>query len=150
VEELLTMHRGQTVRTVVVIRRPSDGALLVSEQAGRHEPLYHRLLGGHVEFGEYALAAAHRELAEEIGQRLTGVRLLGVLENIFGYADFTSHQVIFVYAAALADPAAYDVTEQRILDEPGSPARVIWRPADAVTPPLYPLGLDQLFEESGA
>jgi ADP-ribose pyrophosphatase YjhB (NUDIX family) len=144
------MHRGQTVRAVVVIRRPADGALLVSEQAGRREPIYHRLLGGHVEFGEYALAAAHRELAEEIGQQLTGVRLLGVLENIFDWADFSSHQVIFVFAAALADPAAYEITEQRILDEPSSQARVIWRPAGAVTPPLYPQGLGRLLEESGA
>jgi ADP-ribose pyrophosphatase YjhB (NUDIX family) len=144
------MHRGQTVRAVVVIRRPADGALLVSEQAGRREPIYHRLLGGHVEFGEYAVAAAHRELAEEIGQRLTGVRLLGVLENIFDWPGFTSHQVIFVFAAALADPAAYEITEQQIMDEPSSEARVIWRPADAVTPPLYPQGLDRLIEESGA
>jgi ADP-ribose pyrophosphatase YjhB (NUDIX family) len=144
------MHRGQTVRAVVVIRRPADGALLVSEQAGRSEPVYHRLLGGHVEFGEYALAAAHRELAEEIGQQLTGVRLLGVLENIFDWADFTSHQVVFVFAAALTDPAAYGITEQQILDEPSSEARVIWRPADAVDPPLYPQGLDRLLKESGA
>jgi ADP-ribose pyrophosphatase YjhB (NUDIX family) len=144
------MHRGQTVRAVVVIRRPGDGALLVSEQSGRREPLFHRLLGGHVEFGEYALAAAHRELAEEIGQRLTGVRLLGVLENIFDWVGAPSHQVIFVFAAAFADPAAYEITEQRIQDDPGGQARVIWRPADAVTPPLYPNGLQQLLQESGA
>jgi ADP-ribose pyrophosphatase YjhB (NUDIX family) len=144
------MHRGQTVRAVVVIRRPADGALLVSEQAGRREPIYHRLLGGHVEFGEYALTAIHRELAEEIAQQLTGVRLLGVLENIFDWADFSSHQVIFVFAAALADPAAYEIAEQPILDDPDRKARVIWRPADAVTPPLYPMGLDRLMEESGA
>jgi ADP-ribose pyrophosphatase YjhB (NUDIX family) len=144
------MHRGQTVRVMVVIRRPADGALLVSEQAGRWDPLYHRLLGGHVEFGEYALAAVHRELAEETGQQLTGVRLLGVLENIFGWASPPSHQVIFVFAAAFADPAAYEITEQRILDQPSSQTRVIWRPAGAVAPPLYPQGLDQLLEESGA
>jgi ADP-ribose pyrophosphatase YjhB (NUDIX family) len=144
------MHRGQTVRAVVVIRRPADGALLVSEQAGRREPLYHRLLGGHVEFGEYALATAHRELAEEIGQQLTGVRLLGVLENIFDWADFTSHQVIFVFAAAFADPAAYEITEQPVLDDPGGKARVIWRPVGAADPPLYPEGLGRLLEESGA
>lgn len=144
------MHRGQTVRAMVVIRRPADGALLVSQQAGRRDPIYHRLLGGHVELGEYALAAAHRELAEEIGQLLTGVRLLGVLENIFDWPGFSSHQIIFVFAAALADPAAYGISEQPILDEPDDPARVIWRPADAVDPPLYPIGLDRLMEESGA
>ena len=50
---------------MAVIRRPRDGALLVSEHA---EPdLFHRPLGGHVEFGEYALDTLHRELREEIG-----------------------------------------------------------------------------------
>jgi ADP-ribose pyrophosphatase YjhB (NUDIX family) len=45
--------------------------------------LFHRPLGGHVEFGEYARDTVHRELQEEIGQALTAVQLAGVLENIF-------------------------------------------------------------------
>ena len=144
------MHRGQTVKAMVVIRRPRDGALLVSRHLGPPEASFHRPLGGHVEFGEYALATAHRELAEEIGQQLTSVRLLGVLENIFEWAGDQSHEVVFIYAAAFADPAAYEIAEQPILDEAGDPGRVIWRPAGAVTPPLYPSGLARLIEESGA
>ena len=57
--------RGQVVKAMAVIRRPADGALLVSEHAGP-DP-FHRPLGGHVEFGEYALDTVHRELREEIG-----------------------------------------------------------------------------------
>jgi ADP-ribose pyrophosphatase YjhB (NUDIX family) len=145
------VHRGQTVKAMVVLRRPRDGALLVSRHPGPPEDTFHRPLGGHVELGEYALATAYRELAEEIGQQLTAVRLLGVLENIFEWAGDTHHEIVFIYAAAFADPAAYEIAEQPILDDEAAyPGRVIWRPAGAATPPLYPNGLAQLIEDSGA
>ena len=134
--------RGQTVKAMAVIRRPRDGALLVSEHA---EPaLFHRPLGGHVEFGEYALDTLHREMQEEIGQRLAEVRLLGVLENIFRWGGGTEHEVVFLYAAAFTDAAAYEIGEQRIRDEAGGAARVIWRADGAVSPPLYPAGVPGL------
>lgn len=124
---------------MAVIRRPRDGALLVSEST---DPLFQRPLGGHVEFGEYAADTIHREFLEEIGQVVTGVRLLGVLENIFGWRGGTEHEVVFIFAAAFAAAAAYEVDEQAILDNPGR--RVLWRQADAVSPPLYPVGLTEL------
>lgn len=71
---------------MVVIRRPRDGALLVSEEANPSGELFHRPLGGHVEFGEYALDTVHREFGEEIGQVLTTVQLAGVLYPV-GVAD---------------------------------------------------------------
>ena len=131
--------KRQIIKAMAVIRRPRDGALLVSESA---DPLFQRPLGGHVEFGEYALDTIHREFREELGQALTGVRLLGVLENIFGWQDGTKHEVVFIFGAAFASAEAYEVEEQHILDKPER--RVLWRPADAVSPPLYPAGLSQL------
>jgi ADP-ribose pyrophosphatase YjhB (NUDIX family) len=131
--------RGQVVKAMAVIRRPRDGALLVSEHA---EPiLFHRPLGGHVELGEYALDTLRRELHEEIGQRLSRVRLLGVLENIFPWHGGTEHEIVFLYAAALSDPAAYEIDEQGIRDEADGRTRVIWRPSGALSPPLYPAGV---------
>ena len=84
---------------MAVVRRPRDGALLVSES---DDPLFQRPLGGHVEFGEYALDTVRREFGEEIGQDLTDVRLLGVLENIFGWRGGTEHEVVFIFTAAFA------------------------------------------------
>jgi ADP-ribose pyrophosphatase YjhB (NUDIX family) len=134
--------RGQVVKAMAVIRRPADGALLVSEHA---EPdLFHRPLGGHVELGEYALDTVHRELHEEIGQSLARVRLLGVLENIFPWHGEIAHEIVFLYAAAFSDPAAYEIDEQGIRDEAGGRTRVIWRPPDALSPPLYPAGVADL------
>ena len=95
-----------------------------------------------MEFGEYALDTVRREFREEIGQELADVRLLGVLENIFGWRSGTEHEVVFIFAAAFASAAAYEIEEQPILDNPDR--RVLWRPADAVRPPLYPAGLPEL------
>jgi ADP-ribose pyrophosphatase YjhB (NUDIX family) len=132
----------QILKAMAVVRRPRDGALLVSEHVDSRDPPFQRPLGGHVEFGEYALDTVRREFAEEIGQELTGVRLLGVLENIFGWRGGTEHEVVFIFTAALAAASAYEIEEQRIRDNPDR--RVLWRPPNAVSPPLYPAGLTGL------
>jgi ADP-ribose pyrophosphatase YjhB (NUDIX family) len=134
--------KRQIIKAMAVIRRPRDGALLVSEYTDTSQPPFQRPLGGHVEFGEYARDTIHREFLEEIGQRLTDVRLLGVLENIFPWHGGTEHEVVFIFSAAFADAAAYEVQEQLIRDNPGS--RVVWRPAGADSPPLYPAGVPEL------
>jgi ADP-ribose pyrophosphatase YjhB (NUDIX family) len=129
----------QIIKAMAVIRRPRDGALLVSEAA---DGSFQRPLGGHVEFGEYALDTINREFGEEIGQRLSGVRLLGVLENIFPWRGGTEHEVVFIFSAVLADPAAYEIEEQVIADK--TEDRVLWRVPGTVSPPLYPAGLTEL------
>ena len=131
--------KRQIIKAMAVIRRPRDGALLVSEAA---DGSFQRPLGGHVEFGEYARDTIHREFGEEIGQRLTGVRRLGVLENIFSWHGGTEHEVVFIFSAAFADEAAYEIEEQVIADKIGD--RVTWRAPGTVSPPLYPAGLTEL------
>jgi len=128
---------------MVLIRRPRDGALLVSESAGPSGVLFHRPLGGHVEFGERAADTARREFAEEIGQALTGVHRVGVLENIFLWGGATVHEIVIVLSASFADVAAYEIEEQTVRDSPSEP-RVIWRAPGAVSPPLYPGGIAAL------
>jgi ADP-ribose pyrophosphatase YjhB (NUDIX family) len=134
--------KRQIIKAMAVVRRPRDGALLVCEAA---DGSFQRPLGGHVEFGEYAMDTIHREFGEEIGQQLTGVRLLGVLENIFPWQGGTEHEVVFIFIAALADEAAYEIDEQVIADDTQS--RVIWRAPGTVSPPLYPDGLADLIAD---
>jgi ADP-ribose pyrophosphatase YjhB (NUDIX family) len=133
--------KRQIIKAMAVIRRSRDGALLVSEAP---DGSFQRPLGGHVEFGEYAVDTLHREFGEEIGQRLTGVRLLGVLENIFPWQGGTEHEVVFIFSAAFADEAAYEIEEQVIADDTEPKSHVLWRPPGAVSPPLYPDGLTEL------
>ncbi len=141
--------KRQIVKAMAVIQRPRDGALLVSEHADPRGHPFHRPLGGHVEFGEYALDTIHREFQEEIGQRLTGVRLLGVLENIFQWDEALQHEVVFMFTASFTDMAAYEILQQRILDDADGGTRVIWRTRDTPSPPLYPHGLADLITQTG-
>jgi ADP-ribose pyrophosphatase YjhB (NUDIX family) len=133
---------------MVLIERPRDAALLVSEEAGPSGALFHRPLGGHVEFGECALDTAHRELQEEIGQALAGVRLTGVLENIFQWDGAAQHEIVFIFTAAFADDAAYEIPEQTIAEAHGR-TRVIWRMPETASPPLYPVGVADMAAHGG-
>jgi ADP-ribose pyrophosphatase YjhB (NUDIX family) len=132
---------------MAVIRRPRDGALLVSEHADPARSPFHRPLGGHVELGEYAEHALRRELLEEIGQSLSDVQLLGVLENMFQWEGSLAHEIVFVFSASFQDDSAYEIAEQRILDHADNDGtRVRWRDADSVSPPLYPDGVADLIQ----
>ncbi len=77
---------------------------------------------------------------KRIGQTLAHVRLANVLENIFTWNGAIQHEIVFVFTAALADQAAYEIPEQLIRDT-AAKTRVIWRAADATSPPLYPVGI---------
>jgi ADP-ribose pyrophosphatase YjhB (NUDIX family) len=128
---------------MALIRRRRDGALLVAEGLDPSGAVFHRPLGGHVELGEYAVETVQREFREEIGQVLTSVRLAGVLENIFEWDGTTQHEIVFIFTAAFADQAAYEISEQPIRDAVGN-VRVIWRLPDMASPPLYPAGVTDL------
>ncbi len=63
---------------------------------------------------------------------------------IFDWQGGTEHEVVFIFAAAFLDEAAYEIEEQLIRDDTGPKDRVVWRAADAGSPPLYPTGLSEL------
>ena len=116
----------------------------VSRDETKQPATFHRLLGGHVEFGEHAADAVVREIAEELATDLAEVTLLGVIENVFTYAGSPGHEVVFVYAATVATGVVPD--EGGWFDD-GGPIRVEWRPVDVRTDiPLYPDGTQSLID----
>jgi ADP-ribose pyrophosphatase YjhB (NUDIX family) len=138
------VERRHVVKSMVLIRRPSDGALLVSADTDAEGNVYERPLGGHVEFGERAADTARREIQEELAQDVADLRLLGVLENLFEFDGDPRHEIVFVFNAAFADDRAYDVEDQSILDDPTQRIRVRWRDPSRTAPPIVPEGLGQL------
>jgi ADP-ribose pyrophosphatase YjhB (NUDIX family) len=81
---------------IAVIRR--GGELLVFEAYDSHKrEVYHRPLGGEIDFGEPAADAVRRELREELGSDLLDVRRLGVVETIFTYEGEPWHEIVFVF-----------------------------------------------------
>ena len=109
---------------------------------------FHRLLGGHVEFGERSADAVVREIAEELGTALVRPVLLGVLENVFTFDGRPGHEVVFVYAGSLPDGVVAD--EGGWFDD-GGPIWVEWRPIQTdLEIPLYPAGVQRLIDSSVA
>lgn len=132
--------RGQVLKAMVLIQRPRDNALLVSEETNLSGALFHRPLGGHVEFGDTRWTPCTANSRRRSGSHSRTCRWVGVLENIFQWNGATQHEIVFIFTAAFADQAAYEIPEQTIMDAHGTTGstRVIWRRPGAASPPLYP------------
>lgn len=79
----ICVHRGH----VLLHRAESDGFWTVP--------------GGRVEFGEPSRDALAREMREEIDMQVAVGRLLWVVENFFGYAGQSHHELGFYYEMVL-------------------------------------------------
>jgi 8-oxo-dGTP diphosphatase len=118
--------------------RSERGLLLTELSEATSAPGRWTLPGGGLDQGEQPHEALHREIWEESGQRVEGVRLLEVqTSHWIGRApggrleDF--HAVRIVYAAWCPEP-----TDPVVHDVGGSTASVRWVPMDEVH--QYPLG----------
>jgi ADP-ribose pyrophosphatase YjhB (NUDIX family) len=135
---------GIKVKAFAVLRNRAGERLLVWRG---HDPArgltFHRLLGGHVEFGERAVEAVVREIREEVGTELLEPRLLGVLENVFTYEERPGHEVVFVYDGTLADGDVVPPEGGILVEQDGSEVPLEWRPIVGADPavPLFPDGV---------
>ena len=140
---------------LALIRRPSDDALLVSDAVDAEtEARFHRPLGGHIEFAETGADTVRRELKALLGADLIGVRLVGVLENIFSSKGDKGHEIVLVYAAEFADEKHYE-PESFAVETDGGKRTAVWRRVAAMqtkdnpdAPPLLPDGLAELARQA--
>lgn len=75
-----------------------------------------------------SVAAAAREIREEIGLDITDLQLLGALENIFTYEGELGHEIVFVYAARFVDGSAYATEEFVVTEDNGDILTARWLP----------------------
>jgi ADP-ribose pyrophosphatase YjhB (NUDIX family) len=133
--------------------RRSDGTLLLSPGMDYvKNQRFYRPLGGGIDFGEPAEDAARREIREEVGAEVDGLRLLGTMENIFTYQGKPGHELIWLYEARFADPSFYD-QDEIMCDEGGASFPAHWVPLETFMngeAPLYPDGLLELLQASNA
>jgi ADP-ribose pyrophosphatase YjhB (NUDIX family) len=139
----MTQQRQIRAKALGVIQH--EGRLLVFEGYDSvKDETYYRPLGGGIEFGETGAQAMARELREEIGAEVTGVRYLGLSENIFTCNGEAGHEIVLLYAAELIDKSLYEQDEFEVVEPSGTTFRALWKPladfADGHTP-LYPDGL---------
>lgn len=126
-----------------------DDALLVLEGTDSHTgSVFHRPLGGGIEFGERGAEALVREMREEIDAEITNVRPLGVIESLFTFEGRPGHELVFVYAADFVDPS-FDARRVMVATEGHMQVPVVWKRLGDFGPerPLYPVGLMELVHE---
>jgi 8-oxo-dGTP pyrophosphatase MutT (NUDIX family) len=145
--------KANVIRPIAICVFQNDGRILAAEydDPNRDRPFY-RPLGGTIEFGEHSTATVERELAEELGAAVTGLRYLGALENIFIYDGQMGHEIVLVYDGEFADRSLYKRETLGGVDNDETLLRAVWitlddwRKPDA--PPLYPTGLLELLDEA--
>ena len=134
------MVRGIRVIALGIVRRPSDGALLVEEGRDPSDGrVFQRPLGGSVEFGELSASTVEREFMEETGLKLRTTGLLGVVESLFRYGREDWHEIVFLHAAEFEDASVNELERLPRID--AVDATILWRPPDAPGPILVPEGI---------
>ena len=71
-----------------------NGKVLLCKRKDRD---YYFFPGGHVEFGEFAREALEREIAEEIGAKVTKCEFIGTAENVFEDEKNIFHEINFAF-----------------------------------------------------
>ena len=121
-----------------------DHALLaegVDSVTGEH---FLRPLGGEIEFGERARAAAARELREEIQREIRVGALLGVTENLFAYRGGPGHEIVFEFLAEWSPGSAPADLAPLVAREGGQTFWARWVPLAEILGGMhrvYPEGL---------
>jgi ADP-ribose pyrophosphatase YjhB (NUDIX family) len=130
---------------IVLLRRGERLLVMDCYDSVKRERFY-RPVGGGIEFGETAAAAARREIREELDARLRQVRLAGVLENLFTCEGNRGHEIVFVYEAEFADNSLYR-RKSLTIHEGDLKIPAVWkslREMKRSRRPLYPDGLEDL------
>lgn len=130
----------------------NNGRILVFQGHDRVDgDVFFRPLGGGVEFGETGQNALIREIQEELGFGITGVKYLGTLENIFIYQGEPGHEVVLIYDARFVDPKVYSQSNLHYTEGQGKEMPCQWLSLEDVEKKklhLYPLGLYELLMDN--
>ncbi|MCK6626289.1 MAG: NUDIX hydrolase [Anaerolineae bacterium] len=144
------MIPGQ-IRPLVIGVFSWNKAILVAESydPGKQQHFY-RPIGGGINFGEYSQAALVREVREEFGAEIDGLRYLGTLENVFIYNGQPGHEIVQVYDAEFVDRSLYEREALLGLEDNGLTFKAFWKPLAELqndSRPLYPSGLLELLQK---
>jgi ADP-ribose pyrophosphatase YjhB (NUDIX family) len=123
--------------------RDGDEIFVFEGRDDAKDETFYRPLGGTIEFGERAIDAVRRELAEEIEATVMNAELLGVLENTFSYQGQPGHEIDFIFEVTVSDLARLRDGTVAAYEADGSAVTCVWkRLADfRDRARLYPEGL---------
>lgn len=136
------MHSIRNISVGLPIR---DGHVLVLDGVDSATgKVFHRAIGGGIDFGETAEAALRREFVEELGVSLGDVTLIEVAENIFEFEGKPGHEIAHIFRVESAEIDAIPLDAKlHVLDE-GSPVR--WVSISQTDRPFYPAGVTRILD----
>ena len=146
------MKPGKIRPIAIGIFRHNDAILVAEGYDSIKGQTFYRPLGGTIEFGERSDQTVMREIREELGAKITSLRYLGTIENIFTYNGETGHEIVLIYEGEFADQALYNMAVVSAQEDDGSPFKAVWkslRDFQHGEAPLYPSGLMELLIEKG-
>jgi 8-oxo-dGTP pyrophosphatase MutT (NUDIX family) len=142
--------KKKRVRTLAICVFRVKDKILVNEGYDKvKDQSFYRPLGGAIEFGETAQETLKREIKEEIGARVTELKYLGTLENIFVYNGKPHHEILLVYDGQFTDHTLY---RKKLLrgarNQDGNYSfKALWKSLDKLRDsevPVYPTGLMEM------
>ena len=137
------MRQGQIRPIAICIFRREDQILVAEWYDTTKGHNFYRPLGGMIEFGERSQQTVERELMEELGAEVSGLRYLTMIENLFVHNGQQGHEIVLLYEGDLVDHALYEVEAIDGHDDGDVPLKAVWKPLSFFGPsaPLYPDGL---------
>ena len=112
------------VKSLCIVKQGSR--LLVSRDFDSvKKDYYFRPLGGSIDFRERSDITVKREFMEELGVRLTNLKFLGVIENIFTMEGKDYHEIDFIYEGDIKEDGIYHMQDIEFL-EGGKTALAMW------------------------
>jgi ADP-ribose pyrophosphatase YjhB (NUDIX family) len=139
------------IRPLAICVFRNRGLILVAEGYDKSKKEhYYRPLGGVIEFGESSEETVQREIMEEIGAEIYGLKYLGTLENIFEFNGKPGHEIVSVYDGSFKKTEFYKQPEILDKESKRKKVRAIWKRLDEFRSReaiLYPSGLLELLSK---
>ena len=122
------MSKPPFIRVIAIcVFRIAERILVFEAFDSVKETPFYRPLGGGVEPGETTQEAIAREIGEELGQEITDLVLLGVIENLFTVEQRVGHEIVFVYDGRFVDETIYAQEYLTVVEDNGEVLRARWR-----------------------
>ena len=137
------MTRNYVCPKAMVLMSWNDKILVFKGYDTIKDHYYYRLLGGEIEFGEYARQAIKREMMEEIGVSICDIRYLFTLESLFVCDGVPGHEIDRRY------PSLYG-KEFNAVENDGQVFHSMWKSLEEIQQdgrPLYPNGLPEKLQD---
>jgi len=142
------MKKNKVRPLAICVFSHNDRILVAEGYDPVKQQTFYRPLGGGIEFGEYSEQTIHRELMEEIGAEVTGLKYLGTLENIYVFNGTPGHEIVMIYDGVLKNSGLYEQAEVEGMDaEIDESFKAVWMRLDEFgvgKSILYPNGLLEL------